>query len=282
MSQSNNSNPLVKYFRQPQLYIKLPSKGQWYVQGSIDMPITKELPVYSMTAKDELSMQSPDALLSGQTTVDLIHSCVPNIKNAWAVPVVDLDYLLIGIRRATYGNAMDFVTVCPHCKRKNENTLNLQILQDQLYDPKFDESLIIEDLELFLQPQNFKQLNYVNIQKFESQKLLKVIDDQKIPEMEKLHQVDAILKQMLELTIQTVSSSITAIKTNDGTLVQNKEFIDEFLRNCNKKIWESIRNKLESIAEQSPLKNIPLTCEHKDCGKEFTSPLVFEMSNFFV
>ena len=102
-----------------------------------------------MTAKDELSMQSPDALLSGQTTVDLIQSCVPNIKNAWLIPTVDLDYILIAIRRATYGNAMDFTSVCPHCKKSNENTINLEILQNQIYNPNFEETLTFNELELY-------------------------------------------------------------------------------------------------------------------------------------
>ncbi len=276
------ANPLTKYFRQPQFYIKLPSNGKWYPTATIDMPVTRELPVYSMTAKDEIAAQTPDALMSGQTTVDIIHSCIPNIKNAWLIPVVDLDYILISIRRATYGNAMDFVSLCPHCKRRNENTINLEVLQNKLYDPNFEETLKINDLELFMQPQNFKQMNYVNIQRFESQKMLKILEDESVPEIERLKKVDVIIKNLLELTILTVKNSVLAIKTADGLIVEDPEFIDEFLRNCTKATWEMIRNRLETIAEQSPLKNLELTCEHSDCKQNYKTPLVFEMSNFFV
>ena len=80
------NNPLAKHFRQPQLYIQLPSKGKYYPPGTLEMPVTKELPVYPMTAKDELSFMTPDALLNGQGTVDVIQSCIPNIKDAWAMP----------------------------------------------------------------------------------------------------------------------------------------------------------------------------------------------------
>ena len=119
----NSTNPLAKHFRQPQLYLKLPSQGKWYPQGSIDMPVTGELPVYPMTAKDELILQTPDALLNGQSTVEVIQSCVPSIKDAWKMPSIDLDAVLIAIRQATYGPGMDFFSVCPHCQRKNENTV---------------------------------------------------------------------------------------------------------------------------------------------------------------
>ena len=49
------ANPLKKYFRQPKLYINLPSKGKFYPAGSLNMPETGELPVFPMTAKDILA-----------------------------------------------------------------------------------------------------------------------------------------------------------------------------------------------------------------------------------
>ena len=53
------SNPLFKHFRQPAIYLKLPSEGQVYPDGTIDYPVTKEIPVYPMTVKDELTLSTP-------------------------------------------------------------------------------------------------------------------------------------------------------------------------------------------------------------------------------
>jgi hypothetical protein len=72
-------NPLRKYFRQPKVFTTLPSRGKYYAEGVLDMPSTNELPVFAMTAKDELIIKTPDALLNGQATVDIIKSCIPNI-----------------------------------------------------------------------------------------------------------------------------------------------------------------------------------------------------------
>ena len=74
------ANPLSKYFRQPKLYIQIPSRGKYYQQGSIEYPENGELEVYSMTAKDELVFKTPDALLNGQATVDVIQSCIQKNK----------------------------------------------------------------------------------------------------------------------------------------------------------------------------------------------------------
>ena len=97
------SNPLQKYFRQPKLYISLPSKGAFYPIGALEMPENKEVPVYAMTAKDELVFKTPDALLNGQATVEVIKSCIPAIKDPWNIPSIDLDTILVAIRMATYG-----------------------------------------------------------------------------------------------------------------------------------------------------------------------------------
>ena len=70
-------NPLKKHLRQPKIYIKLPSQGKYWHPNAIDFPESGELPVYAMTARDEITFKTPDALLNGQATVDVIQSCMP-------------------------------------------------------------------------------------------------------------------------------------------------------------------------------------------------------------
>jgi hypothetical protein len=100
----NENNPLQQYFRQPAIYVKLPSQGKFYANNTLDLPPTGELPVYPMTAIDEITYRTPDALFNGQSTVNVLQSCVPNIKNGWAVPAMDIDTLLVAIRIASYGH----------------------------------------------------------------------------------------------------------------------------------------------------------------------------------
>jgi len=108
-----STNPLKNYFRQPKLFLSLPSKGKYYPEGSLEVSESGEYPVFSMTAKDELSLKTPDALINGQSTVDVIQSCIPSIKNAWKMPSLDLDAALIAIRIATYGEMMTVSTKVP-------------------------------------------------------------------------------------------------------------------------------------------------------------------------
>jgi hypothetical protein len=67
------ANPLKQFFRQPSIYLRLPSLGQFWDQKAIAMPPNKELPVYPMTAIDEITYRTPDALFNGQAVVNVIH-----------------------------------------------------------------------------------------------------------------------------------------------------------------------------------------------------------------
>ena len=119
------NNPLESYFRQPAIYIKLPSNGNFWPEGSIDMGDNNEIAVYPMTARDEIIMKTPDALLNGKSTVEVLKSCCPQIKDPWMMPTLDLDTLLIAVRIASYGETMGLQTEIPVTKNQLELEVNL-------------------------------------------------------------------------------------------------------------------------------------------------------------
>ena len=61
-------NPLQNYFRQPKVFLRLPSMGIYNkpeaIQGNVE-----SIPVYGMTGMDEIILKTPDALISGESTV---------------------------------------------------------------------------------------------------------------------------------------------------------------------------------------------------------------------
>ena len=56
--QMNDHNPLKQYFRRPAMYLKLPSQGKFYDETVVRMPENGELPVYPMTAIDEITARN--------------------------------------------------------------------------------------------------------------------------------------------------------------------------------------------------------------------------------
>ena len=81
---TENTNPLNKYFRQPSIYVTLPS-GASYPPTVLQQTQSGEIGIQPMTAKDEIRFKTPDALMNGQGVVDVIESCVPQIKDAWQI-----------------------------------------------------------------------------------------------------------------------------------------------------------------------------------------------------
>ena len=167
--ENTNQNPLGKYFRQPKIYISLPSKGNFYPEGSLDKTETGEYPVFAMTAKDELSMKTPDALLNGQATVDVIQSCVPNIKNAWLMPSIDLDTILTAIRIATYGESMDLTITIPNTDIETTYSVDLRVVMDKFASVIYDTQVFVNDMTIFIKPLTYQQFTQNAIKTFEEQ-----------------------------------------------------------------------------------------------------------------
>jgi hypothetical protein len=272
------SNPLSQYFRQPSIYIKLPSQGQNYPAGTLVMPANGELPVYPMTAIDEITYRTPDALFNGQATVNVIQSCVPNIKDAWAVPSIDLDTILIAIRIASYGHDMEFATTCPACQDTTERSVDLRTMLDALRAPDYAAHVSHGDLSIYFRPLNYKNLNDNSALQYEQQKLLQVIPDSTISEADKMTALTQAFKSLTEITIRSLAISITAIKTPQA-LVSEPAHIEEFLKNCERDLFNQIRDHVLQLREQSELQPLKLECTA--CNHQYQQALTLDMASFF-
>ena len=271
-------NPLAKHFRQPSVYLKLPSQGKYYPQNGLELSVTGDIPVYPMTVKDELTLKTPDALMNGEGMANVLRSCCPSIKDPWAIPAVDLDAIFIAIRLASYNKGMDIRTECPHCKASNEHTVDLTNLLENIEPADYNEILEIDGLYIKFKPQTYRDVNKLNLATFEQRKLVANIVDADIPDDEKKRLFDESFKKITNLNVSMLVDSFESI-TADGDVVTNTEQINEFLSNCSRQTYNTIKDKIQSLAEQNNLKPVTLTCS--DCEKSYEAPLVFDQSNFF-
>ena len=242
------------------------------------MPANGELPVYPMTAIDEITYRTPDALFNGQATVNVIQSCVPDIKDAWAVPSIDLDTILIAIRIASYGHEMEFATNCPACNDTSERTIDLRTTLDALRSPDYASHITHGDLEIYFRPLSYKNLNDNSQLQFEQQKLLQVIPDSAVSDADKMTALTRAFKQLTEITVRSLSISITMIKTPQA-LVSEQPFIEEFLKNCNRDLFNQIRDHVLKLRELSELQPLKLQCTA--CNNKYEQALTLDMASFF-
>jgi len=278
-------NPLAMFMRQPKIYIRLPSNGEYWPEGSLQISETEEYPVFSMTAQDEMLLKIPDALMSGQAVVDVLQHCMPNIKNAWHTPAIDLDVILIAIRLATYGEIMK--TPVKVGSIEMDYSIDLRTVMDSLQNriqwiPYIS---INEDLTLFVRPVNYKQLSQAAIQTFETQKIIQMSNDQNMSDDDKVKIFKESFSKLTNITIGTISSTIYKIDSSNGS-TDNPVFIKEFIDNVDKEIFEKIQKHLESLRENNSVQpiSIAVTDEMREkgvTGDTIEIPLIFDASNFF-
>ena len=233
------TNPLAGFYRQPKIYVKLPSKGEFYPPGSLDVSANGEYPVYAMTAKDELMFKTPDALLSGQSTVELIKSCIPAITNPWAMPNIDLDFALIAIRIATYGDKMEVGCNCPHCQAENNYDIDLSAWFSVFNNFQYEKDIPIDQLTVHVRPYTYKEVTKTAIQTMEQQRIFQIINDDTLTDEVKLERFGASFIKLTELTVDIIADCITAIDAPDGT-VTDQAMIKDFISNCAKDVFEKI------------------------------------------
>jgi len=276
MTQTNN--PLRRYFRQPVIHVRLPSGGKYYPPGALDLPPNGEIPILPMTAIDEITSRTPDALFNGSAVMDIIASCVPALKDPWVMPMTDFNMLLVAVRLASYGHEMEIGSTCPKCGHSHALTIDLRTALDALKTPDYDESVSAGDLTVYFTPMTYRQVNEVSRTNFEDQKIVQALSDSDLTEEEKLKKLGDAFRKITELTVKSISESIATIKTQDA-MVTDKPDILEFLQNCPKHVFDQIRDHTVKLREATDLIPVSVTCE--ECSDQYKQPFTLDMSNFF-
>jgi len=271
------NNPLTQYFRQPAIYIRLPSGGKFYPPGTLQMPPNGELPVLPMTSVDEITYRTPDALFNGSATVNVIKSCVPSIRDPWSMPSTDIDAVLVGIRIASYGHEMEIGTTCPACSESDGISVDLRRVNDMISAGNYDQVLNIGDLEIHFKPITYRTVNLNNQVQLEQQQAMQLINsdaDEKV----KIDQLNKSIAVISETTLATVAQSIAAIKTPQA-MVTETEFILDFLRNCDSKKFNQLKDYVIGLKQASEVKPLDLAC--KECNHKYRQAFTLDLSSFF-
>jgi len=283
---TENTNPLKKYFRQPSIYVTLPTANH-YTADVLETSESGEIGIMPMTAKDEIRFKTPDALMNGEGVVEVIQSCVPQIKDAWSIKSYDLDTILIAIRIATYGETMDMSLTVPGANEKTEHTVNLPALLDQLKNVKIQEDFTMDDgLKISVNPLTYKDMTTASQQTFQQSKMYNAVQNSEMSEDDKVKRFNESFKSLTELNTSILMKNIAKITMPDGTEIIDSTQIGEFIDNANAKLIKEIENKIISMRSQGAVKPLKLKATEDQIKKgapaSFEVPVTFDNANFFV
>jgi len=285
---ADNTNPLAGHFRSPKLYTALPSLGRYYSSDIVEMPETGELPVYPMTAKDELIMKNPDALLNGEAIAQVVASCIPQIKQPRKLLSNDIDALLIAIQGATYGDDMEVSGTCDKCSEQItsvvsvEGALGTMTKLEDSYKFSTDTGLLVE-----IKPFSYETSVKAGVANFRSERSLQSVAEI-TDEVERIHAFNSSFIELSQLNFDIMVDSVASITIQepegDDIVVDDVNNIREFLENCESKVGKQIEEFITEISGIGVQKNILMSCEK--CGTEeepyeFEAQVNFNPVNFF-
>ena len=272
-------NPLAQYFRHPELHIQLPSQGKFWPEGTLQIPPNNEISISSMSGADDLALRNADSLMNGETTVKVIQSCCPNVKNAWEMPIIDADALLIAIRIASYGHQMDLETKCNKCNNHIEYAVDLRYVMANIQYANYDEPVAVDDLFVFLKPAPYKVINLINQDIYQQQRTVLALKDTNLTQDQKTEIVKEALSRLTDITVNRMHEYVDKIVLPTGETVSDPQFIKEFITNSSRKTFEVINAAIKKKNDDYKLPVIPVKCD--ECGHEDTRDLQFDPSSFF-
>lgn len=271
------TNPLQQYFRQPKLYVSLPSKGIYCNPGTIQGDPEK-IAVYGMTGSDEILMKTPDTLLTGESTVKVFESCCPSIKNGWDLCALDTDVLLAAIRIATSGNTVTVSQKCEKCDAFNDYDIDLSDVITHLSSCKYDNKVVVDSLIVQIKPLTYQQSSEFSLRNFKVQKQMQqamLLED----EDQKNNFIAELFKELSEIQLEIFSLSVESVDTGTSVVSEHR-YIYEWLRNCDKTVFDEIKKQFNKNKESWKVPKVAVVCNHCDHKSELSIEL--DQSIFFV
>ena len=276
------SSFLQSYQRQPKLFIDLPSKGKWYDETVIEGEQYIQIPVFGMNAMDEIMFKTPDALYTGDATAEVIKSCIPTILDPWRLVGYDIDFILIAIRIATYGDAMPAETLCPFCATAAENEISLTKMLGNFAHYETEFSFDIGELRFHLTPITYKKTTEFSLEQFQNEREMfqvnKVADG--LDEVEKDKLFKKIYARGSDINVRLAVSYVSKI-TRGEEVETNLTEISNFVTQNDVEFFATLKDKISELTYKWNLPLLNVKCPGEECGKDYKASVNVDYSNFF-
>jgi hypothetical protein len=270
------NNPLQQFFRQPKIYISLPSHGVYNKPGTFSGDVER-LAVYGMTGMDEIMLKTPDALLSGESTAKVMQSCCPGIADPWDLSLLDTDLILTAIRVATFGSEFIVEKTCTNCGTENEFSLDLSNLIDFFSKCSYENKLVLQDLVVTTKPLTYQQSTDFSIKNFQLQQKLRQVSTI-TDETEQRKLMNTTIAELAVLRNDLFVANIESVTAGD-TVVSERAFISEWLENVDRSVVNAVKDHLEKNKNNWTPPMHTVKCE--SCGHEDRLTIDLDQSSFF-
>lgn len=250
------------------MYVTLPTNGLF--NPEIDKTILDEVPILPMTALDEISLQNPDALLNGEALINVIKSCVPSIPNPRKLCNIDAESLFLAIQYASSGKDIEHTHQCTECDAVTDYKVDLNQLMNRFPDIKEIPVVEHEGIKIYISPATVESVTRLSLMDIERKKILleiesSVSDEDPDGDMELAKRFYQSFNKIVQHNVSLLTEAIYKIETEDGEIVTDKAFIDEFMFNIPGKVVDKINQIAVQLSKKPDDSNLlKFTCP--ECG----------------
>lgn len=258
-----SDNPLIQKMEKimPGTTIRLPSKGLFYNNNELTKDVNDgEIVLHPMQTLDEIIIRNPDGLFQGTAVEKVISRCAPQVLSAGDLFAKDVDYILIQLRKLSYGDEILINFTCQVTEDAKEHqypiNINYFIKQSKELDAgdlKKYKITLNNGMTLNLRPSTFK-------------------------EMVKMHQLNDETKTPEELVEIITLSLCAVIQDVDG--VTNREHIKEWLKILRPMDTQDLVSRIADSNNYGPDLSYTLMC--KSCNKNHDISYILNPVSFFM
>lgn len=277
-------NPLSQFYRRPGNYIELPSGGRFYKHPP-KLTETNELAVYPMTAKDEMVLKNPDALLNGEALRQVLASVCPDIKDVNEIPTPDIDAILVSMRMASYGDDLN-IDVSHGCTESNNNTQRVVVSLGSILatskniDEDTGKVTLSTGVIVNLKPYTLDAQSRLLRQQFVTMRQLQAMEAKESSTVDQKADVaNRGYAALVDLSQETLAQSIMSVTLPDGTEVTNYAHIYDWVKNLDRASADRLDLELKKFGTFGVTRNITVKCDY--CSEEYKSDMLFDPTSFF-
>lgn len=274
------NNILMQYQAHESVFVDLPSNGLFYADGIIDNP-SEAIGVKKMSAKDEMIMNNPDALMNGRAVSSVISNCVPSVHKPQELCVADMEALLLGIKQASGQKTYEINTECPSCKATGVFERDIEAILYNVKQHTEAKSIPLDNgLVAYLRPNSWKSHSTIQQLAFKQQRLAVVAKSEEIADADKLRIFKELFDDMIELNFAIVCDCIHYIETPEEQRVYDANNIREFIETVDKVTLKKFSDEVQEINEIGVERTMDVQCSK--CDHQWTlNNLRFDPSYFF-
>ncbi len=274
-----SNNPLLSHMRQETVFVRLPSKGNFY-KDPPELTSDGEIGVRAMTSGDELALKVPDALFNSEATYRVIQSCCPRIKDPKQMPYNDVDVVLMAIRRATYGNELTVPIECQNeeCKHKQEYIKEIDPVLAQIPTLEDQYTVTVGDLTVYIRPIDLHSTTELQLQAVEQLKINDTLTDFE-GSQEDIKKFQDSMRNIADSNSKIISRCVYIVEMPDKQRVEDQDQIQEWINNIDVITYNDIMKKLLEI--QTVVIKVTVEGECVKCKEPFEQPIIVDQSHFF-